>query len=63
MAGNGCVQERPTPRTSGKLTRETWETIRDMIVDAAKKRRKLDGVVCRRHGAMVEPQTEDERRG
>ena len=38
---------------SGKLTKETWETIRDMIVDAAKKAGKLDAhlpVAARRDG-------------
>ncbi|MEA2852724.1 MAG: hypothetical protein QOE02_2743, partial [Rhodospirillaceae bacterium] len=47
---------------SGKLTRETWETIRDMIVDAAKKAGKLDGVCLSLHGAMV-TETEDDAEG
>ena len=47
---------------SGKLTRETWETIRDKIVDAAKKAGKLDGVCLSLHGAMV-TETEDDAEG
>ena len=47
---------------SGKLTRETWETIRDMIVDAAKKAGKLDGICLSLHGAMV-TETEDDAEG
>ncbi len=47
---------------SGKLTRETWEVIRDMIVNAAKKAGKLDGVCLSLHGAMV-TETEDDAEG
>jgi microcystin degradation protein MlrC len=38
---------------SGKLTRDCWETIRDRIVDAARKAGKLDGICLSLHGAMV----------
>ena len=47
---------------SGKLTRECWETIRDMIVDAARKAGKLDGICLSLHGAMV-TETEDDAEG
>src|SRR5260370_16790249 len=47
---------------SGKLTRETWETIRDMIVDAARKAGKLDGICLSLHGATV-TETEDDAEG
>ena len=47
---------------SGTLTRETWETIRDMIVGAAKKAGKLDGICLSLHGAMVTA-TEDDAEG
>jgi microcystin degradation protein MlrC len=47
---------------SGKLTRECWETIRDMIVNAAKKAGKLDGICLSLHGAMV-TETEDDAEG
>ncbi|MBS0521879.1 MAG: M81 family metallopeptidase, partial [Proteobacteria bacterium] len=47
---------------SGTLTRETWETIRDMIVGAAKKAGKLDAVCLSLHGAMV-TETEDDAEG
>ncbi|HEV7545095.1 MAG TPA: M81 family metallopeptidase, partial [Reyranella sp.] len=47
---------------SGKLTRETWETIRDMIVNAAKKAGKLDAICLSLHGAMV-TETEDDAEG
>src|SRR6478735_4616524 len=47
---------------SGTLTKETWETIRDMIVDAAKGAGKLDGVCLSLHGAMV-TETEDDAEG
>ncbi|HMK00336.1 MAG TPA: M81 family metallopeptidase, partial [Reyranella sp.] len=47
---------------SGKLTRECWETIRDVIVNAAKKAGKLDGVCLSLHGAMV-TETEDDAEG
>jgi microcystin degradation protein MlrC len=50
---------------SGKLTKETWEHIRDMIVGAAKKAKaggKLDAVCLSLHGAMV-TETEDDAEG
>ena len=47
---------------SGKLTRECWETIRDMIVGAARKAGKLDGICLSLHGAMV-TETEDDAEG
>ncbi|MBN9089513.1 MAG: M81 family metallopeptidase [Reyranella sp.] len=47
---------------SGALTRETWETIRDKILDAAKKAGKLDAVCLSLHGAMV-TETEDDAEG
>jgi microcystin degradation protein MlrC len=47
---------------SGKLTRETWETIGDMIVGAARKAGKLDGICLSLHGAMVS-ETEDDAEG
>jgi microcystin degradation protein MlrC len=47
---------------SGTLTRETWETIRDMIVGAARKAGKLDGICLSLHGAMVTA-TEDDAEG
>ena len=47
---------------SGKLTRETWETIRDMIVTAAQEALKLDGICLSLHGAMV-TETEDDAEG
>lgn len=47
---------------SGKLTRETWETIRDKIVGAAKAAGKLDAVCLSLHGAMV-TETEDDAEG
>lgn len=47
---------------SGKLTKETWEHIRDMIVGAAKKAGKLDAVCLSLHGAMV-TETEDDAEG
>ncbi len=47
---------------SGKLTKETWETIRDMIVDAAKNAGRLDGICLSLHGAMV-TETEDDAEG
>lgn len=47
---------------SGTLTRETWETIRDMIVGAAKGAGKLDGICLSLHGAMVTA-TEDDAEG
>jgi microcystin degradation protein MlrC len=37
---------------SGTLTRETWETIRDMILGATRKAGKLGGICLSLHGAM-----------
>ncbi|OFW97741.1 MAG: hypothetical protein A3D94_01190 [Alphaproteobacteria bacterium RIFCSPHIGHO2_12_FULL_66_14] len=47
---------------SGKLTKECWETIRDMIVNAARKAGKLDAVCLSLHGAAV-TETEDDAEG
>ena len=47
---------------SGRLTKECWETIRDMIVGAAKKAGKLDGICLSLHGAAVMA-TEDDAEG
>ncbi len=47
---------------SGTLTRETWETIRDLILGAARKAGKLDGICLSLHGAMVTA-TEDDAEG
>ena len=47
---------------SGTLTTEAWETIRDLIVGAAKKAGKLDGICLSLHGAMVTA-TEDDAEG
>jgi microcystin degradation protein MlrC len=55
-----AVAANATP--SGKLTRETWETIRDKIVGAARKAGKLDAVCLSLHGAMVS-ETEDDAEG
>jgi len=55
-----AVAANATP--SGKLTRETWETIRDMILAQARKAGKLDAVVLALHGAMVS-ETEDDAEG
>jgi microcystin degradation protein MlrC len=55
-----AVAANATP--SGTLTRETWETIRDRILDAAKKAGKLDAVCLSLHGAMV-TETEDDAEG
>lgn len=54
------VAANATP--SGKLTRETWETIRDMILAHARKAGKVDAVVLALHGAMVS-ETEDDAEG
>ena len=54
------VAANATP--SGKLTRETWETIRDRIVARARDAGKLSGVVLALHGAMV-TETEDDAEG
>jgi microcystin degradation protein MlrC len=55
-----AVAANATP--SGMLTKETWETIRDKIVGAAKKAGKLDAVCLSLHGAMV-TETEDDAEG
>lgn len=55
-----AVAANATP--SGKLTREAWETIRDLILAQARKAGKLDGVVLALHGAMVS-ETEDDAEG
>lgn len=55
-----AVAANATP--SGTLTRETWETIRDIILDTAKKAGKLDGICLSLHGAMVS-ETEDDAEG
>jgi microcystin degradation protein MlrC len=47
---------------SGKLTKECWETIRDMIAGVARKAGKLDGICLSLHGAMV-TETEDDAEG
>jgi microcystin degradation protein MlrC len=47
---------------SGKLTRDCWQTIRDIIVNGATKAGKLDGVCLALHGAMV-TETEDDAEG
>src|SRR5262245_5291356 len=54
------VAANATP--SGKLTKECWETIRDMIVNATRKAGKLDGICLSLHGAMV-TETEDDAEG
>src|SRR6185295_11789876 len=55
-----AVAANATP--SGKLTRETWETIRDRMLARARAAGKLDGVVLALHGAMV-TETEDDAEG
>jgi len=55
-----AVAANATP--SGTLTKETWETIRDIILDTAKKAGKLDGICLSLHGAMV-TETEDDAEG
>ena len=55
-----AVAANATP--SGTLTRETWETIRDMILGAARKAGRLDGICLSLHGAMVTA-TEDDAEG
>ena len=47
---------------SGKLTKETWEHIRDLILGAAKKAGKLDAICLSLHGAAV-TDTEDDAEG
>ena len=55
-----AVAANATP--SGRLTRATWETIRDLILEHARKAGKLDGVVLALHGAMVS-ESEDDAEG
>ena len=55
-----AVAANATP--SGTLTRETWETIRDIVLDTARKAGKLDGICLSLHGAMVS-ETEDDAEG
>ncbi len=55
-----AVAANATP--SGTLTKETWETIRDIVLDTAKKAGKLDGICLSLHGAMV-TETEDDAEG
>lgn len=55
-----AVAANATP--SGTLTKETWETIRDIILDTARKAGRLDGVCLSLHGAMVS-ETEDDAEG
>ncbi len=55
-----AVAANATP--SGKLTRETWETIRDRIAGAARDAGRLDGICLSLHGAMVS-ETEDDAEG
>jgi microcystin degradation protein MlrC len=55
-----AVAANATP--SGTLTKETWETIRDIILNTAKKAGKLDGICLSLHGAMV-TETEDDAEG
>ena len=54
------VAANATP--SGKLTRETWETIRDRIVGRAREAGRVSGAVLALHGAMVS-ETEDDAEG
>jgi microcystin degradation protein MlrC len=55
-----AVAANATP--SGKLTRETWETIRDKILARAAAAGTIDGAVLALHGAMVS-ETEDDAEG
>src|SRR5579883_537097 len=55
-----AVAANATP--SGTLTKETWETIRDIILNTARKAGKLDRVCLSLHGAMVS-ETEDDAEG
>ena len=55
-----AVAANATP--SGTLTKETWETIRDIILATARKAGKLDGICLSLHGAMV-TETEDDAEG
>ena len=45
------VAANTTP--SGRLTREAWEHIRDLILEAARKAGRIDAVCLSLHGAMV----------
>lgn len=54
------VAANATP--SGKLTTETWETIRDRIVSRAREAGRVSGAVLALHGAMVS-ETEDDAEG
>ena len=54
------VAANATP--SGKLTRDTFETIRDMILAHARKASGLSGAVLALHGAMVS-ESEDDAEG
>ena len=47
---------------SGRLTKDAWEQIRDIIVDAARTAGNLDAVCLSLHGAMVS-ETEDDAEG
>lgn len=47
---------------SGKLTRATWEALRDLILARARGAGRVDGVVLALHGAMVS-ETEDDAEG
>ena len=55
-----AVAANATP--SGKLTRETWETIRDLILAHARKAGRVDAAILALHGAMVS-ETEDDAEG
>src|SRR5436190_11866948 len=55
-----AVAANATP--SGTLTKQTWETIRDQILAAARSAGKLDAVCLSLHGAMV-TETEDDAEG
>ncbi len=55
-----AVAANATP--SGKLTRDTFEAIRDMFLACARAAGKLDGAVLALHGAMVS-ETEDDAEG
>jgi microcystin degradation protein MlrC len=55
-----AVAANATP--SGTLTKETWQTIRDKILAAARSAGKLDAVCLSLHGAMV-TETEDDAEG
>ena len=54
------VAANATP--SGKLTRETWETIRDRILARARNAADVCGAVLELHGAIVS-ETEDDAEG